>query len=254
MKNFDTRVYSIGDFLEWHYNDLLELSPDFQRRGVWTRQAKSYLIDTIIRGKPIPKILMTQNLKGTRNNRIIIDGQQRLRSILEYLNDDFYISKPHNEKYNSIFFSKLPNSIKTEILKYEIGVDLIYDLSYEDTLDIFARLNTYSVKLNPQELRNAKYLGPFKQSSYRIGYSYVNYWIMSGVLNRQKVARMGEAELASDLLVISVDDIQSSKKIEKYYKEFDDDYLSLSTQENKCRKVNSDLIMKVISCRRPQIH
>ena len=43
MKNFDTRVYSISDFMEWYNNDLLELSPDFQRRSVWSEQAKSYL-------------------------------------------------------------------------------------------------------------------------------------------------------------------------------------------------------------------
>ncbi len=242
MKNFDTRVYSIGDFLEWHDSDLLELSPDFQRRGVWSRPAKSYLMDTIISGKPIPKILMTQNLRGTRNKRIIIDGQQRLRTILEYLNDDFYISRSHNKEYGGVFFSKLPNEIKTDLLKYEIGVDLLFDISYEETLDIFARLNTYSVKLNPQELRNARYLGPFKQVSYRVGYSYVHYWLESSVLTKLKVARMGEAELASDLLVVSVDGIQSSKQIEKYYKEFDSEDISLDKEEARVRKVLDTII------------
>jgi len=244
MKNFDTRVYSIGDFLEWYDSDLLELSPDFQRRGVWTRQAKSYLIDTIVSGKPIPKVLMTQNLKGSRNKRIIIDGQQRLRSILEFLNDDFYISKSHNKEYGGLFYSKLPIDIRTDILKYEIGVDLLFDLSYEETLDIFARLNTYSVKLNPQELRNARFLGPFKQVSYRMGYSYVNYWLESGVLTKLKVARMGEAELSSDLLVVSVDNIQSSKQIPKYYKEYDSDDISLDKEESRMRKV-LDLIVSL---------
>lgn len=41
MKNFDTRTYSISDFVEWDKNGLLELSPDFQRRSVWTDKAKS---------------------------------------------------------------------------------------------------------------------------------------------------------------------------------------------------------------------
>lgn len=244
MKNFDTRVYSIGDFLEWYDSNLLELSPDFQRRGVWSKQAKSYLLDTIVTGKPIPKVLMTQNLRGTRNKRIIIDGQQRLRSIIEFLNDDFYISKSHNKELGGIVCSKLPKDVKSDILKYEIGVDLLFDLSYEETLDIFARLNTYSVKLNPQELLNAKYLGPFKQVSYSLGYSYVKYWLESGVLTKLKVARMGEAELASDLLVVSVEDIQSSKQIAKYYKEYDDDEIDLTKEDAKVRKV-LDMIVKL---------
>jgi hypothetical protein len=55
MKNFDSRIYSINDFLEWSDKKQLQLSPKFQRKAVWSDASKSYLIDTIIRGKPIPK-------------------------------------------------------------------------------------------------------------------------------------------------------------------------------------------------------
>ena len=47
MKNFDSRTYSINDFIEWEERKQLEISPKFQRRSVWSPQAKSYLIDTI---------------------------------------------------------------------------------------------------------------------------------------------------------------------------------------------------------------
>jgi hypothetical protein len=236
MKNFDTRVYSIGDFLEWNETNLLDLSPDFQRRGVWSTQAKSYLMDTIISGKPIPKILMTQNLKGTRNKRIIIDGQQRLRTIIEFCTDGFTIYKSHNKEFGGKLYSSLSQSIKSDILKYEIGFDVLFDISYSDTLDIFARLNTYSVKLNTQELLNAEYLGPFKQSAYKIGYQFVNYWEESGILSKQKIARMGEAELASDLLVVAVGEIESNKMIPQYYKTYDEEDKDLTVQKEQVIK------------------
>lgn len=223
MKNFDTRVYSIGDFLEWSSNSLLELSPDFQRRGVWTKQAKSYLMDTVVSGKPMPKILMTQRLSTSRNTRVIVDGQQRLRSIIEFCSDEYAISKSHNEEFGGKYFSTLPDSVKSDIYKYEIGVDVLFDMSYEETLDIFARLNTYSVRLNKQELFNAKYLGPFKQAAYKIGYRYVKYWIDSGVLTKAKVTRMGEAELASDILAVALEGIQTNKTIEKIYAKYEDE-------------------------------
>jgi len=73
MKKFDSRAYCIADFLEWNNNGLLELSPDFQRRTVWSEKAKSYLIDTIVRGRPIPKILISQKLKSSRTVRIVVD-------------------------------------------------------------------------------------------------------------------------------------------------------------------------------------
>lgn len=65
MKNFDSRTYSISDFLEWYSNGQLELNPKFQRRSVWDDNARSYLMDTIIRGFPIPKVFIRQKLNVT---------------------------------------------------------------------------------------------------------------------------------------------------------------------------------------------
>lgn len=86
MKNFDSRTYSISDFLEWYSNGQLELNPKFQRRSVWDDNARSYLMDTIIRGFPIPKVFIRQKLNVTTRNNIreVVDGQQRLRTILSF--------------------------------------------------------------------------------------------------------------------------------------------------------------------------
>lgn len=222
MKNFDTRAYNISDFLEWHQTGLLELSPKFQRRSVWTEKAKSYLVDTILKGKPIPKILITQTLNVGRNVRTVVDGQQRLRAILGYINGDFKVSRAHNREFAGLLFEDLPEDVQSEYLKYEIGVDMLFDLAFEDILDIFARLNTYSVKLNPQELLNAQYLGYFKQSAYSLGFKYAAYWIDAEVLSEKEVTRMAEAELSSDLLGSLIEGIQPKKAIPNLYKKYDD--------------------------------
>lgn len=223
MKNFDTRVYNISDFVEWESSGLLDMSPDFQRRSVWTESAKSYLIDTIVRGKPIPKILLTQQLKETRNVRVVVDGQQRMRTILSFIKDDFKISKAHNQEFAGKRYSQLPEDIRKDYLKYEVGVDLLFDVEYEDVLDIFARLNTYSVKLNSQEQLNAKYLGYFKQAAYRLGYKYVGYWLDAGVLTRSQISRMAEATLSSDLLISLIGGVQTNKNIPQFYKKYEED-------------------------------
>jgi hypothetical protein len=239
MKKFDTRVYSISDFNEWDSSGLLDLSPKFQRRSVWSEKAKSYLIDTIVRAKPIPKILITQNLQGARSVRTVVDGQQRLRAILEFLADGFKISKAHNLKYAGKTYSTLDEDKKHEILKYEIGVDLLFDPSYSDILDIFARLNTYSVRLNNQEQLNAKYLGFFKQTAYNLGYDYVNYWVESDVLTMPQISRMAEATLASDLLVALVNGVQTNKNIPTFYKKFEDEEDNLETMKERFHQIMS---------------
>ena len=221
MKRFDARSYSIADFLEWENNDLLDLSPEFQRRSVWTRAAKSFLIDTILRGKPMPKVLLTQDLVGQRNVRTVVDGQQRIRSILEYVAGAFTVMRTHNLEYSGINFLELDEEAQAAILQYEIGVDLLYNVNRADLLDIFARINTYSVTLNRQEKLNAKFLGLFKTKAYELGIAYVDYFLDGGVLTEKSVSRMKEAELASDLLVALVDGVQTVKNIEKFYRQYE---------------------------------
>lgn len=239
MKNFDTRTYSIADFVEWDKNGLLELSPDFQRRSVWSDKAKSYLIDTILRGKPMPKIIITQRLEGAKNIRVVVDGQQRLRAILGYFNGDFKVSKAHNKELSKFTYQTLPNGLDKEFLKYELGADLLFDIPYPEILDIFARINSYTVKLEPQEIFNAKYLGYFKQAVYSLGFKYVNYFIESGVLTKSKVTRMAEAELAADLIVSLIDKVQTNKGIENYYKLYEDDQSNLEEIEKRFDKIMS---------------
>ncbi|MRG54202.1 DUF262 domain-containing protein [Phyllobacterium sp. SYP-B3895] len=222
MKQFDARSYSIADFLEWNGSQLLDLSPKFQRRGVWTRAAKSFLIDTILRGKPMPKVLLTQDLIGKKNVRTVVDGQQRIRTILEFISGGFTVLKTHNAEHSGRLFSELDEDIQGSILQYEVGVDLLYNVSLSDMLDIFARINTYSVTLNTQEKLNAKYLGVFKTTAYELGHSYINYVLEGGVLSEKQVSRMGEAQLASDLLVALVGGVQTVKNIERYYKLYEE--------------------------------
>ena len=221
MKKFDTRVYSISDFLEWRKNSILDISPEFQRRGVWTRAAKSFLIDTIIRGKPIPKLLITQSLRDQRNIRTVVDGQQRLRTVFEFISNDFTVLKAHNEDCATKTFSELPGDTQNDILKYEIGVDVLFDVDYKDLLDIFARINTYSVVLNTQEKLNAKYLGVFKTYAYELGRDYVEYLVGADVLTKKQVSRMAEAQLSSDLLIVLCDAVQTVKNIEKFYRKYE---------------------------------
>ena len=235
MKNFDSRTYSINDFIEWEERKQLEISPKFQRRSVWSPQAKSYLIDTILKDKPLPKIFIraTTDPKTRRTVREIVDGQQRMRTILSFVKDGFRISKIHNEEFGGMTYSELPEDVQTEFLKYELSVDLLLDLPDRDILDIFARLNTYSVSLNKQELFNAKYFGYFKQLVYKLSGDYYTFWTENKIFTDRKIMRMAEAELITDLLIAILDGIQSKKSADKYYQLYDENFENRKEIEEK---------------------
>lgn len=115
MKNFDSRTYSVNDFREWDNRKELELQPKFQRRSVWSDKARSYLMDSILRGKPIPKIFIRQDIhpKTKKTIREVVDGQQRLRTIFAFLQDGFSISKAHSASFGGKFYSELPEDVQT---------------------------------------------------------------------------------------------------------------------------------------------
>jgi hypothetical protein len=80
--------YRVGDFVAWQRDGALELNPNFQRRPVWKKGAKSYLIDTILRGLPMPIIFLRDlraDLKTFKAKRDVVDGQQRIRTILSFI-------------------------------------------------------------------------------------------------------------------------------------------------------------------------
>ena len=249
QQRFSTRNISVRDFEEWKDRGELSLSPKFQRREVWNPKAKSYLIDTILRGKPIPKLYMRQevNPASRRTTREIVDGQQRLNTVLSFVKDGFKISKTHNKDYGGKYFSSIGEDAQRAVLQYEFVVDLLQDMPDNEVYDTFARINTYSERLKPQELRNAKYFGEFKTSVYELSKEFSNFFSASQVFTPKQILRMAEAEFISDLLLAMEEGIREGKQsvLDAAYKKYDDEYSARVTNEKRFRD-NIDTIGNIL--------
>lgn len=250
MKSFDSRAYSIHDFVEWDAQKALELNPVFQRRAVWSDKAKSYLMDTILRGKPIPKIFMRQKINVSTKSAIreVVDGQQRLRTILSYIKDGFKVSKQQNPEFGGLLFSQLPEEVQSQILSYEVAADLLINLPDAEILDIFGRLNSYAVILNEQEKINATHFSAFKVLADKIGYKYNEYWTKQKILASRQVLRMQEISLVADLLISLIEGIKSKKQIKTFYTRYEREF-DINTEELEGR---FDTILTFISLLYPE--
>ena len=255
QQRFSTRNYSVRDFEEWNEKGELKLAPKFQRREVWSPKARSYLIDTIVRGKPIPKIYMRQDTdpKTRRTTREIVDGQQRLKTVLNFIKNGFKISKTHNEDFGGKYFSQLDMDTQREILRYEFAVDLLQDMPDSDVYDVFARINTYSVSLNEQEKRNAKWFGEFKTVVYVLANEFVTFWQANEIFTEQQMLRMNEAEFVSELLIAASVGIRERgiRVIGDYYKKWDDHFPMRKTVEARFREA-MDVIGQILGEELPQ--
>ncbi|WP_170226001.1 DUF262 domain-containing protein [Pseudonocardia cypriaca] len=232
-------VYSVLDFLEWQRQGTLNLRPYFQRNSVWTPKAKSQLIDTFLRGWPVPIIFLQMKTDpGTlRNIRHVVDGQQRLRTILAYLDidslpdadesDHFTVLRSHNREYGGMSFSALPQNIKERLIQTELSVHVLpTSMPDAELLQIFARLNSTGLRLNFQELRNAKYHGEFKQFAYDLSYEQLDRWREWETFTPHDIATMDDVEFTSELIYLALHGVSAKSKstLDRMYEDFDDEF------------------------------
>jgi hypothetical protein len=218
--------YVALDLLTWHEQGSLTLSPKFQRRPVWQPAARSYFIDTLLRGYPVPPIhirLISEPKKGAV--REVVDGQQRMRALFDFIAGKFRLGRQTNAPWAGLTYSQLSASQQEALQMYKFYVYQYQNVTDQTILEIFSRINTYSVVLNKQELRNGRYFGYFKSTVYQLGLDYLNFWRSARIFTERAIARMQEAELTSELLILQLDGIQDKKiSIDEFYLHLDDEW------------------------------
>jgi uncharacterized protein with ParB-like and HNH nuclease domain len=250
-------VYTISEFLERQRNRTLVLRPEFQRGHVWTKKAKSLLIDTICKGLPIPIILLRQlqSLKTLKSQLEVIDGQQRLRTILSFVDpgclpdfdaarDAFTVLRDHNEEVAEMPFQVLNDDYKRAIVGYELSVHIFPpETSDPDVLLMFSRLNSTGLALNRQELRNARFYGAFKTLMYRIAFQHLKYWRDWKVFSDKDLARMIEVESVSEYVSAMLEGIQKKDqhKLDAIYQKYDEELPGAKNVEARFTRVLEEI-------------
>lgn len=183
----------------------IEINPRFQRRDAWSRAAKSRFVESIILGLPIPQVVLAE-LPDQRGKYIILDGKQRLLSLLQFYglgegaNNAFSLSglevRQDLTRKRFRHFDRdqdLQNDLNA-FLSHTIRAVVIRNWPSLDFLHlVFQRLNTGSLKLSPQELRQALAPGPF---TYHADDSTVDAPAVHRLLGRQGPdPRMRDVEL-----------------------------------------------------------
>lgn len=190
--------------------DNIHLNPRFQRREVWTRRRKSEFIESILLNLPIPQIVLAEQ-RDDRNTFIVLDGKQRLLTLRQYASNP--IEFPEDAAFppfklanltvrgdlNRTSYSDL-HSVPTFLAdrnafdNHTIRTVVIRNWPDEDFLfRVFLRLNTGSVPLAPQELRQALMPGPF--IDYADDFALESLHIRSALGIERPDRRMRDTEL-----------------------------------------------------------
>ena len=244
VKPADRSVYKTTDFVEWHEAGGLQLTPKFQRRGVWTSAARSYFIDTLLREMPTPPIYLREIQDENKRKviREVIDGQQRISAVLDFVAGKYALSGALlDAPWRGKDFDRLAPEEQDRVLASRFTTEVFSGIEDSEVLQIFARLNTYSVKLSAQELRNGKYFGHFKQTAYALALEHLEFWRHHRVFSEQNIARMLEVELTSELMIAMIAGMQDKKKtIDDFYRTYDGNFPERrATVDGFCRTIDA---------------
>lgn len=235
----DKAVYTANDFIVWQEKGMIELTPKFQRRPVWQTRARSYFIDTILRGMTVPPIYlrMIQNRNKTKAIREVVDGQQRVRSVLDFIENKYKLAKTLNGPWASKRFDQLPIEQREQILNFGFAAEIFQGISDKEILEVFCRLNMNGIPLNKQELRNGKYFGLFKTSASTVALDYLSFWREHRIFSEMNIARMLEVELTSELFIAVAEGMQDKKKsIDAFYALWEENYPNQARNERRFRE------------------
>ncbi|MCZ2085215.1 MAG: DUF262 domain-containing protein [Flavobacteriales bacterium] len=207
----------------------LTINKNYQRSGgLWPENARSYFIDTIINDFPFPKVIIRQtvDLKTRKTKREVIDGQQRLLTIKDFIEGKFKLTKV-SKNYHGFKFENLDEDMQTSFLAYEISTDNILSASQEEILEIFRRINSYTLPLSKTEQRHATYQGEFKWFISNLTEYFTPFFEKHKTLSTREISRMEDADLLTEITQIILEGIvaRNVSKLEKIYKENDKEFI-----------------------------
>jgi len=178
---FTEEIFTVAEVVEGWRENALQRNDEYQRGETWNTQQKQALIDSILRGYPIPSLFLHSKVKKSMRGAVsekfeVVDGQQRIIALADFLADKFELLDPRDKKL------KLPMSMRNlpvpwakktfsmlgsehqEILKTrKLNVYVLSSIDHEDQVrDLFIRLQS-GTALTRQQIRDAwpGAVGPF---------------------------------------------------------------------------------------------
>jgi len=256
--NFTSSVQTVGWFRDRYREGTLIIKPPYQRKPVWAMRQKCSLIESILMSLPVPEIYIQQiTLLEPEDKTVyaIVDGQQRIRTILQFVGSE---KDPEEKEHNKFPLDKLePNSLwrnltfnelsdeqKKRFYGYAFAVRYLNTDNDDEVRDMFRRLNRFLTPLKPQELRNATFTGPFVKLVLELADKEV--WAENRIVSPAAIRRMGDVEFVSELLIGVLHGPQggSAKVVDDYYSQYED-YEDEFPDQRRVRKLFEDTLETV---------
>jgi len=215
---------TIDDLLQWKRRKMLYANPEYQRGAVWDKSQQRRLVDSVMRGYPIPLIYLhhkKEEVAGANNDRFeTIDGQQRIEALHLFCENEFKLFDPVADEKKAQFpafikeqpcawagksFEQLGKDVQLRFRNTKLPVVIIETHSENEARDLFIRLQA-GMPLNAQEKRDA-WPGDFTDFILKIGGKpeierYRGHEFFNTVVNPSKKKRGDCRQLAAQMFML----------------------------------------------------
>ncbi len=215
MANVQTRcnIMVKGEYIQevysWYEEQMLVVNRKYQRKLVWTLEEKQQFIDTIMRNYPVPLFLVVNNpnIKGKNGlvQKEIIDGLQRLESIVSFINNEYSVTFEGKHGYfnldvlpgkgqlirEGILIQKQPVIdfvLCKDFVGYQLPISTI-ETDDAEVENIFKRINSTGRKLSSQNLRQAGVTGLFSNLVYKTAAKIRGDYTEENILNLNEMSK-----------------------------------------------------------------
>ena len=218
---------SCADLFRLYDDGQLDISPEYQRDLVWSPSYQTRFIDSLTKQLPIPSMCISLDYKTER--RQVVDGLQRMSSIIRFLSDKHwrlsklldidkrisnktveYIVREHKEIFERVKNTTVPVTV--------LRCDLSKRTHQEYLFTIFHRLNTGGLKLTNQEIRNCIYTGPFNRLLRNIVSHDI--FVETFSISKDRTYRQSNEELVLRILTFSEDFLNYKGPLSKHLNGF----------------------------------
>jgi Protein of unknown function DUF262 len=209
--------------------------PDFQRRFVWSQKHASRFIESLLMGLPIPSIFLYK--EAETNKHLVIDGQQRLKSLQGYYDGVFSEKKFRlqgvRDPWEGKTYDELDPADQLKIDDSIVHATIFQQDHPADRTDsiyyVFERINSGGIRLSPQEIRNCISAGPFTDLVKDLNTNSNWRKLFGGIENK----RAKDQELIVRFFAMLRDGNDYAKPMAKFLNDASDRYNKLSENELK---------------------
>ena len=232
MADFElnSTTYTVADYCAMLERKEVIVNRAYQRSDkVWPAAAQSFLIETMLLGYPVPKLSLHQmtDVKTRKSVKEIVDGQQRTKAIELFYSDQMRLSATIRlEEARGRRYSDLPPELQHSFLDYGLSVDVFTGASSDQIREVFRRINSYTVPLNPEEQRHARWQGAMKWFIYGLSRDFDEIMLLMGTFTEARLVRMSDAKLYGEIVHALLHGITTTKaaQLDALYRENDAEF------------------------------